>query len=381
MKDIFGILLMFAGAASGLLFQDPVVWRFTESNQCYVALGQRLHLPMPLEEKLELKIIDKTSTPRLIIRYRKIQSNPPKPNPPRWQFVNESKTMILTSAERNDSGTYTLDTFDANGNKKDNYTLQLNTEAEVSSVKLSYSCLSPGVMKVYCSADGDNLRFNWTSDLNTLPQLENGNSALILNKDHHGNVTCRVENHVSYNNNTTELHPCPESTTSASATVTSQTSPASSLGMNSTVSQTNSSNLIVTTSATSSSNSSVVLKLTLIILSSVCVLLIMISILAFYIYKKRQGQKNKEAPSQDDRELVYAQVTHLPTDRTETRPRMSQAQDDDVEYAMVVTRTSKRKQKKKEDEVQYGELVFNTPEKNKPKVQDDCVYSQVQNSR
>ncbi|KAB5554213.1 hypothetical protein PHYPO_G00047580 [Pangasianodon hypophthalmus] len=172
-------------------------------------------------------------------------------------------------------------------------------------------------MKVYCSADGDNLRFNWTSDLNTLPQLENGNSTLTLNKDHHGKVTCRVENHVSYSNNTTELHPCPESTTSTSETVTSQTSPASSLGTNSTVSQTNSSNLIVTTSTTSS----VVLKLTLIILSSVCVLLIMISILAFYIYKKRQGQKNKEAPSQDDRELVYAQVTHLPTgqDRDKTQ--------------------------------------------------------------
>ncbi|XP_053095308.1 uncharacterized protein LOC113527856 isoform X2 [Pangasianodon hypophthalmus] len=209
MQDILGILLMFAGAASGLLVQDPVVCRFTESNQCYVALGQRLHLPMPLEEKLELKIIDMTSTSHLIIRYRKIQSNPPKPNPPRWQFVNESKTMILTSAERSDSGTYTLDTYDANGNSKANYTLQLNIEAEVSSVKLSFSCLSPGVMKVYCSADGDNLRFNWTPDLNTLPQLENGNSALILNKDHHGNVTCRVENHVSYNNNTTELHPCP----------------------------------------------------------------------------------------------------------------------------------------------------------------------------
>ncbi|MCI4385389.1 hypothetical protein PGIGA_G00050010 [Pangasianodon gigas] len=232
-------------------------------------------------------------------------------------------------------------------------------------------------MKVYCSADGDNLRFNWTSDLNTLPQLENGNSTLTLNKDH-GNVTCRVENHVSYNNNTIELHPCPESTTSASATVTSLRLPTLGFGTNSTVSQTNSSN---TTSPTSHNYSSVVLKLTLIILSSVCVLLIMISILAFYIYKKRQGQKNKEAPSQDGRELVYAQVTHLPTDRTETRPRISQAQDDDVEYAMVVTRTNKRKQKKKEDEVQYGELVFNTPAKNKPKVQDDCVYSQVQHSR
>ncbi|MCJ8739609.1 hypothetical protein PDJAM_G00049170, partial [Pangasius djambal] len=117
--------------------------------------------------------------------------------------------MILTSTERSDSGTYTLLTYDANGNLKGNYTLQLNTEAEVSSVKLSYSCLFPEVRKVYCSADGDNLRFNWTSDLNTLPQLENGNSTLILNKDHHGKVTCRVENHVSYNSNTIKLHPCP----------------------------------------------------------------------------------------------------------------------------------------------------------------------------
>ncbi|MCJ8739612.1 hypothetical protein PDJAM_G00049250 [Pangasius djambal] len=118
-----------------------------------------------------------------------------------------------------------------------------------------------------------------------------------------------------------------------------------------------------------------------IILGSVCVLLIMISIFAFCIYKKRQGQKNKEAPSQDGGELVYAQVTHLPMNKTETRPGMSQAQDDDVEYAMVVARTNKRKQKKKEDEVQYGELVFNTPVKNKPQVQDDCVYSQVQHGR
>ncbi|MCJ8739611.1 hypothetical protein PDJAM_G00049240 [Pangasius djambal] len=209
MQDVFGILLMFAGAASGLLFQDPFVCRCTESNQCYVALGQRLHLPMPLEDGLELKITDKTSTSRLIVKYRKIQSNPPKPNPSRWQFVNESKTMILTSADRNDSGTYNLLTTDANGNSKGNYTLQLNTEAEVSSVKLWYSCLFPEVMKVYCSADGDNLRFNWTSDLNTHPQLENGTSTLILNKDHQGNVTCHVENHVSYNNNTIKLHPCP----------------------------------------------------------------------------------------------------------------------------------------------------------------------------
>lgn len=59
------------------------------------------------------------------------------------------------------------------------------------------------------------------------------------------------------------------------------------------------------------------------------------------------------------------------------------AQQEEVEYATVVSRASKKKQKK-EDEVQYGELVFNTPAKNKresPKVQDDCVYSQVQHGR
>ncbi|KAF5891311.1 hypothetical protein DAT39_018993, partial [Clarias magur] len=77
---------------------------------------------------------------------------------------------------------------------------------QVSSVKVSYSCLSPGVRKVSCSADGDNLRFNWTPDLNT---LENRTSTLILDIDHHGNVTCSVENHVSRDHITTELHPCP----------------------------------------------------------------------------------------------------------------------------------------------------------------------------
>ncbi|KAM9456935.1 uncharacterized protein Hap1MRO34_018260 isoform 4-T4 [Clarias gariepinus] len=190
-------------------------------------------------------------------------------------------------------------------------------------------------MNVSCSADGDNLRFYWTSDFNTVSELENRNSTLILNKDHRGNVTCSVENHVSRDHIITEVHPCPD--------------------------------------------------LILISLSSVFVLLIMISILAFlalYIYKKRQGQKNKEAPSQEGRELVYAQVAHLPMDRIETRPGMSH--DEDVEYAEVVTRATKRKQKKKEDEVQYGELVFNTPARSKhkvAKVQDDCVYSHVQHNQ
>ncbi|XP_053370442.1 uncharacterized protein LOC128544406 isoform X5 [Clarias gariepinus] len=275
---------------------------------------------MPLEDGFNLRFTDKTFTNRVIIKYRKTQSNPPTPNIPGWQFVNDNKTLILTSAERRDSGTYNLSTIDANGTDKGVYSLQLNIEAQVSSVKVSYSCLSPGVIKVFCSADGDNLHFNWTSDFNTVSQLENRNSTLILNNVHHRNVTCSVENHISRDHITTEVYSCPESTTVSGTTTAHH-------------------------------------DLILISLSSVFVLLIMISILAFlalYIYKKRQGQKNKEA------------------------------HDEDVEYAEVVTRATKRKQKKKEDEVQYGELVFNTPARSKhkvAKVQDDCVYSHVQHNQ
>ncbi|KAF4092384.1 hypothetical protein AMELA_G00020450 [Ameiurus melas] len=332
MQDVFGILLMFTRAASGLLFQDPVVCRFSESNQCYVALGQQLHLKMPLEDGFNLKITHKTSTIRLILNYRNTQSNPPKPspNPPRWQFVEDNKTMILTSAERSDSGTYTLDIFDANGNNKGNYTLQVNIEAKVSSVSIQYNCFFSEVRKVHCSADGDNLHFSWTSV--SAIRLENENSTLILDKNNDGNVTCHVKNHVSRNNNSIELHSCP--------------------------------------------------NFTLIILSLVCVLLIVLSVLVFYIYKRlgiwKKGQK---APSQDGKELVYADITHVPTNKTGAKPTTSQAQDKDMEYATVVTHPSQRNQKKNEEEVQYGNLVFNTPDQKKskmPKVQEECVYSQVQ---
>ncbi|KAK2829105.1 hypothetical protein Q7C36_017095 [Tachysurus vachellii] len=201
---IFGVLLIYTHVVMGSLFQDHVC-RFNQIKPCYVAVGQRLYLQMPWEDGFDLK------TTSVILRYRKTQSSPPTPGLPRWQFVNDNKTMILTSAERNDSGTYTLNIFDVDGRIKGSYILQVNIEAQVSSVKVSNSCLSSGVMKVNCSADGDNLHFSWTSDFNTLPQLENGTSTVTLEQDHQGNITCHVENHVSRDHDTAELHQCPGS--------------------------------------------------------------------------------------------------------------------------------------------------------------------------
>ncbi|KAF5893329.1 carcinoembryonic antigen-related cell adhesion molecule 5-like isoform X1, partial [Clarias magur] len=126
MQDIVAILIMFMGAASGLLFQDPVVCKFTESNQCYAALGQQLHLQMPRVDMIHLKVTDKTFTDRLILKYRHHHDIPLTVYIKSWQFVND--TLILKSAETSDYGTYTLQTFDAKGNNKGIYTLQLNIE-------------------------------------------------------------------------------------------------------------------------------------------------------------------------------------------------------------------------------------------------------------
>ncbi|KAK3515969.1 hypothetical protein QTP86_004242, partial [Hemibagrus guttatus] len=78
--------------------------------------------------------------------------------------------------------------------------------ARVSSVKLSYSCFFHEVRKVYCSADGDNLNFIWTSE--SITRLEDDNKTLVLDKKHNEKVTCHVTNQVSLDHNSIELNSC-----------------------------------------------------------------------------------------------------------------------------------------------------------------------------
>ncbi|XP_058274868.1 uncharacterized protein LOC131371112 [Hemibagrus wyckioides] len=237
------------------------------------------------------------------------------------QLENGTSTVIL---EQDHQGKVTCHV--ENHVSHDHNTVELHQcPARVSSVKLSYSCLFLKVRKVYCSADGDNLHFSWTSG--SITRLEEDNRTLVLDKKHNENVTCHVDNHISRDHNSIELLKCTD--------------------------------------------------LILLILSSVCGILTVLVVLAFCVYKKRQGLRRK-APSQDDKELVYAEVSHTAMNRTKTRP--TPVQYEGVEYGTVVTSN----QKKKEDEVQYGELVFNTPAQKKSKVskvQEECVYSGVQHSQ
>ncbi|KAF5889563.1 B-cell receptor CD22-like, partial [Clarias magur] len=179
---------------TALLFQDPVVCRFNGNDQCYLVLGEQLNLQMPLEDGFELKITDKTSTTRLILKYRKTQSNPPTPSIPRWQFINENKTLILLSAERSDSGTYTLETYDADGRSKGIYTLQVNTE----DLKVTVSDGRNGNKKLICKTTctlSNNPTYIWYKNGQRVTEQDRNDEYLDVSSGDAGSYTCAVRGH------------------------------------------------------------------------------------------------------------------------------------------------------------------------------------------
>ncbi|KAL7849841.1 hypothetical protein SRHO_G00191900 [Serrasalmus rhombeus] len=208
MLVIFGILVMFTEAGVGLLSMNPVC-RFTQSDPCYGAVGRPLYLQLPSENELRLKKnINGASTERI---FRIINPNITLKHPdyPRWQFVTDNTTMIISRAEKRDSGRYTLETWDSAGRDRGVYHLQLVIEDVVSSMTVTDSCLSIEKRNVYCSSDGDDVHYNWT--LQQTHQLADGSQTLLLDKEAHGSVTCYAQNHVSHGQKTIEIQQCPAS--------------------------------------------------------------------------------------------------------------------------------------------------------------------------
>ncbi|XP_037400595.1 uncharacterized protein LOC108415874 [Pygocentrus nattereri] len=368
------------GQCPDLISGIPVC-RFYQSDPCYGAVGHPLHLQLPSEDELDLKKSNSVNIAR-IFKFRKQKVTQNHFDHPRWQFVTDNRTMIISSAEKRDSGRYTLDTFDSKGTSKGFYHLQLVIEAVVSSVTVTKSCLSIEKRNVYCSSDGDNVHYNWTFP--HTHQLADGNPTLLLDKEAHGSVTCYAQNHVSHGQKTIEIQQCPDPTT-----VTPSTS------LKTSVTQRGTGTNFIDTEAqspthnhTSNHQESLILRsqhVLLIALGSAVVVLIVLSIILYVIYRKKQAPKNIGSP-QGDGELLYVQVTRKQTGGADKTGGKAQAQEEDVEYATVVTQPKKKKkQKQAEEEVQYGEVVFNTGgakhQREQPKEQEDCVYSQVQHNR
>ncbi|XP_037400604.1 carcinoembryonic antigen-related cell adhesion molecule 20-like isoform X6 [Pygocentrus nattereri] len=216
MLVIFGILVMFTEAGVGLLSMNPVC-RFNQSDPCYGAVGRPLYLQLPYEYELHLKKIINGAPTERIFKFINHKITLKHPDYPRWQFVADNRTMIISSAEKRDSGRYILDTFDSRGNNRV-YHLQLVIEGGstqplitshtvVSSVTVTDSCLSIEKRNVYCSSDGDNVQYSWT--FQHTHQLADVNQTLLLDKEVHGSVTCYAQNHVSHGKKTIEIQQCP----------------------------------------------------------------------------------------------------------------------------------------------------------------------------
>ncbi|KAL7849849.1 hypothetical protein SRHO_G00191980 [Serrasalmus rhombeus] len=207
MLVIFGILVISTQVSTGLLSMNPVC-RFTQSDPCYGAVGRPLYLQLPSEDQLVLKMSNSGTFSILILKFKNQRATKHHSDYPRWEFVTDKRTMVISSAEKRDSGKYKLESFDSFGRSKGMYFLQLIIEAVVSSVTVTDSCSSKDKRDVYCSSDGDNVHYNWTF-LHT-HQLADGNQTLLLDKEAHGSVTCYAQNHVSHGKKTIELRQCSE---------------------------------------------------------------------------------------------------------------------------------------------------------------------------
>ncbi|XP_035380118.1 uncharacterized protein LOC113587931 [Electrophorus electricus] len=364
---IFGVLVMFTGAAMGAV---PAIYRFNQNLTCYGTLGETLHLELVPEDEIILN--NNTS---IILKYKKQNITTNRLDQPRWQFIADNRTIIITRTEKKDSGRYTLDTFDAKGTIKGKYHLQLNIEAAVSSVVVKDNCFSSERRTVSCSSEGDQLHFNWTlSGTRITHLLDDGIKTLLLEKEYDGNVTCHVKNNVSHGQSSILLHQCPGTSTADPTTAVNVTSPSIGISLPVTYNK--------TLTPTQNPNSGIYvphiyLKLILIILGTFSVLLIILSIIVFLVYKKKQRSRKNTSSSQNGEELLYAKVTHIPNNGTKRTGRTTLASEENVEYAVVIGRDNQ----KIADEVQYGEVVFNKQgvhAREQANVQEECTYSHVQ---
>ncbi|XP_026135240.1 uncharacterized protein LOC113113341 [Carassius auratus] len=290
MMLIFGLMLLQTAACL-----DRFCW-FGQSDPCYTALGHKLNLMMVQDaSKYDLKIkkrINNTADDPVCRvkngRMRETECDLYN-NRPEVTVINGS--VIINRVIRTDSGNYrlTLESSDGTETSRD---LQVIVEAPIGSVNVSVNCSSSGVMRVFCSSDGDQLLYSWT--LNGDP-LKDGNSSIDLDEGTEGNISCSVKNHVSHAQKTIRLKPCPEPTTAAvtssatssvTSSLTSEVTSSSQTSENGTSFSSAGTN--ITTDVISSPKERFKYLLYLIALGCAAVILILLFIIVCCVYKKKQ---------------------------------------------------------------------------------------------
>ncbi|XP_042593866.1 uncharacterized protein LOC109109964 isoform X2 [Cyprinus carpio] len=317
---IFGLLLLLQTAACLDRF-----CRINQSDICYAALGHKLNLLMVRDaSKYDTTIqkrINKNKTTDPVCRVKNGRMREKEcdlySNRPEVAVING--TLIINRVIRADSGSYTVTLTPSDGSDTST-DLQVNVEAPVGSVEVSISCSSSGVKRVSCSSEGEQILYSWS--LNGGPLMD-GNSSFDLNEGTDGNISCSVKNHVSHGQKTVSVKPCPG------------------------------------------------LHVSLIVLSCVALILILLFITAYHIFKKKQVKSTPATAAST--EVIYADISHenkSEKKKTELLPAGG------VEYAAIQPQRKKRKEKK--EEVQYDRVTFTVNHSSAhTRPQEECIYSQV----
>ncbi|KAM6923692.1 hepatic and glial cell adhesion molecule-like isoform 2-T2 [Xenentodon cancila] len=169
--------------------------------QCFGALGGTLVLQL-MDNASEIHRYQWKKEETIILHGRKNKIITNKLDS-RSVFIPSNGTFLINNLIRNDTGQYTLEVVDSDGQTTGKQTLQLVVEAPVSSVLLVSECLSEGQMKVSCSSDGgDSPQYSWTLDGHTLTDSEllsgaTDTNIIILKQNVSGRLVCSVRNHIS----------------------------------------------------------------------------------------------------------------------------------------------------------------------------------------
>ncbi|KAM8733713.1 T-cell surface antigen CD2-like isoform 1-T3 [Acanthopagrus schlegelii] len=198
MEAVIGLLLMLLGVSHGVeTYCDGRI----NGAQCYGALGGTVVLRlMDSTSGIHKYQWVKNKTVILIRRNDKFITNLLET---RSSFTPSDGTFRISNLSRTDAGEYSLTIYETSGRVLDPQILQLNIQAPVSSVLLVAECLSQGEMRVSCSSEGgDSPQYSWTLDGHTLTdaQLLSGNkdsNTITLRQDISGQLVCSVSNHVS----------------------------------------------------------------------------------------------------------------------------------------------------------------------------------------
>ncbi|XP_035765312.1 uncharacterized protein LOC118454474 [Neolamprologus brichardi] len=198
MEAVLGLMLILLGVSHGV---ETHCDGRQDGAQCYGALGGSVDIQlMDSTSEISRYRLLTNSLVILFVRNNKVISNTIVH---RSSFFPRNGKFRINNLSRNDSGDYTLQTFDSDGRSSGVRTLQLFIQAPVTSVLMVSECLSQGERRVSCSYEGgDSPQYSWTLDGRTLTDAEllsvNNEDDIITLKQHvSGHLVCSVRNNVS----------------------------------------------------------------------------------------------------------------------------------------------------------------------------------------